>query len=483
MRLPRISVRTQVTTYLLMVTAAGFYYFTDWLVSDLRRFHLQSLEESLVDTANVLASSVSERMAQSNDLEAAVRPLGATFDRVAERRFSARIYDLEKTYVDLQVYVANTNGVIVFDSEGTREGQPYDQWLDVRRTLAGEYGARSTRTNPRDQSSSILHVAAPLLRDGEIVGVLTVRKPIGFATEFVRKARQQIVIVAWLAALTVAIGGAILTLLVTRPIRRLTTYVRAIRDGERATMPHLGHNEIGEMGAALEEMREALEGKEYVEEYVHTLTHEFKSPIAAIHGAAELMDEDMPPERRARFLSTIRSETQRMQQYVDQLLTLASLEKRQETVAREPMDLLAMLDELHMALEPRLQAKQLRLERRGDTDVTVPGELHLLRQAVDNLLQNAIEFSPQGGRIEVTVTAGGEGVTLEVTDQGPGIPDFALGRVTERFFSLPRPDSGMKSSGLGLALVQEVVALHGGRLDFAAGPESGTTVRVSLPAV
>jgi two-component system sensor histidine kinase CreC len=114
--------------------------------------------------------------------------------------------------------------------------------------------------------------------------------------------------------------------------------------------------------------------------------------------------------------------------------------------------------------------------------VTVPGESFLLRTAVDNLLSNALEFSPPDTRIQISVTAvGGAAAELRVLDEGPGIPDYAMPRLFERFYSLPRPDTGRKSSGLGLKLVREVATLHGGTIALANRNPSGTCAILRLP--
>ena len=104
-------------------------------------------------------------------------------------------------------------------------------------------------------------------------------------------------------------------------------------------MPQLADDEIGQLGRAFEEMRVALEGKQYVENYVQTLTHEMKSPLAAIQGAAELLGEEMPAERRSRFLANIESETGRLQQLIEKLLLLTSIENRRELQKAEEISL------------------------------------------------------------------------------------------------------------------------------------------------
>jgi two-component system sensor histidine kinase CreC len=112
----------------------------------------------------------------------------------------------------------------------------------------------------------------------------------------------------------------------------------------------------------------------------------------------------------------------------------------------------------------------------------VKGEAFLLKQAFLNLVDNAAAFSPEGGTLAVTGRREGGSVTLEVRDQGPGIPDFARERVFEKFYSLQRPDTGRKSSGLGLAIVLEITRLHKGSIRLDNRPEGGLSASWSLPA-
>jgi two-component system sensor histidine kinase CreC len=100
-----------------------------------------------------------------------------------------------------------------------------------------------------------------------------------------------------------------------------------------------------------------------------------------------------------------------------------------------------------------------------------------------NLLQNAVDFSPEGGRILVTLTGDAQSIKVRVTDEGPGIPDYALDRVCDPFYSLQRPDSGEKSSGLGLTFVRNVAELHGGHVSVENGPRGGAVATLTLRTV
>ncbi len=478
-----MTTRTRLCLAFLVIAGLGFYFLVDWLLDDLRPRYLETMEASMVDTATILASLVSEEGADGGIETATLRE---TFARANKRRFRAKIYEVLKTRLDMRVYVIDADGTVLFDSDGRAEGEDFSQWNDVIRCLRGEYGARTTRQDPEDPESSVLHVASPIKRNGQTVGVLTAAKPSASINTFLNTAKRKIVFAGVLAAVAVALLGIALSVWVTRPIQELTTYARAVRDGARPTPPAAGRNEIGELAAAFEEMRDALEGRQYVENYVQTLTHEMKGPLAALRGAAELLQEDMPTEERTRFLAHIRNETARLRQIVERMLKLASLEGRKALREVEPVDVAALLDDVAESLAPLLATEGIALDIQAAGCPQVAGERFLLRQSFVNVLQNAVEFSPPGARIGVVAQAerdetGAEVVAIRVQDEGPGIPAYALGRVFERFYSLERPRTSRRSSGLGLTFVREALALHGGEARAENRPEGGAQITLRIP--
>ncbi len=476
-----MSIRTRIFLCFFLIVAAGFYYLINWIANDLKPRYLEAMEESLVDTSVVLAAMVGQACAPGAPLQK--ETLRAALDEAAGRRLNVPIYALTKERVDLRVYITDTNGLVLFDSDGGRdEGKDYALWNDVFLTLRGRYGARATRLDPDDPSSSVLYVAAPILVHGRMEGVLTVCKPTVSSNLFLRSAQRKMAAAGALAACAVILLGLATSAWVTLPMRRLTEYATAIRDGRRAVLPKLGRSEVGLLGRALEDMRVALEGKEYVERYVQTLTHEIKGPLSAIQGALELLQEaGMPPEKREKFLDNARKETLRIRQLVDRLLLLSSLESLHAPRETVPVDLAGVLAEVEESFAPLLAAKGLRLNKDIAQNAIVFGERFLLRQALANLLQNAIEFSPEGGEIQLALALQADRVLLSIRDAGPGLPDYALPRVFERFYSLARPDTGRKSSGLGLAIVKEIAELHGGWVRLENQPDQGAQAVLSLP--
>lgn len=443
----------------------------------------QAMEDTLVDTANVLAElATADFLAgRINDGEFAQRVRA-----LRGRKVEAEIWGLRKHGTSYRVYVTDARGIVVFDSEGVAVGKDYSRWNDVYLTLRGRYGARSTPSDPMDETSSVMYVAAPLHdASGRIVGVLTVGKPNRAIAPVI--ARSQAVVMRWGAVL---LGAALLIGLIaawwlSRQLGGLRRYAHAVTAGERVTLPRAA-GEFEELGRALETMRDRLEGKQYVEQYVHTLTHEMKSPLAAIRGSAELLEEAgehaMPDADRSRFATSIRMQSERLAQMIDKLLALAGVEHRQRLESREAIDVVELVRSAGEQCALRLARNGLRLETNLDDGLPqLEGDAFLLRQALVNLIENAADFSPDGAVIGLRVSADAAGIRFTVVDDGPGIPEYAVPRVFERFYSLPRPQGGSRSSGLGLCFVAEVAALHGGQATLENREPGGAQASLTIP--
>jgi two-component system sensor histidine kinase CreC len=468
----------RIFVYFVLIFAVCFYYPIDWITDTLRTRYLEGVEDPLVDQAHILAGIVGLEM-ETNRFDS--EKLYRVFENVYSRPISAGIYDLVKTHVDMQIYITDKAGKVVFDSENRATvGEDYSKWRDVRLTLAGAYGARTTRKDPEDLTSSVLYVAAPVMIRGNIEGVLTVAKPTTTINNFLKGARPRISNVGVLSVVAAVFLSLFASLWITRPIKRLTQYANDIRAGKRVEFPRLDRTEIGEMGVAFKKMQEALEGKKYVEQYVQTLTHEIKSPLSAIRGAAELLEEKMEPEQRLRFLSNIRNETSRIQQIVDRLLELSGLENMKILRKMERISFHSLVKTVLESKQPMISKKNLTVVVQIEDDIMVNGDSFLLHQAIGNLVQNAIDFSPGHGRIVLAGRSDGKVLEFAVDDAGPGVPGFAKERIFERFFSLRRPDSNEKSTGLGLNFVREVAMLHHGEVKLENLPDKGTRATLIL---
>ena len=273
-----------------------------------------------------------------------------------------------------------------------------------------------------------MYVAAPI-RDtssggsGEIIGAVSVGKPVQSFGQFVEAARRKTLELGATSVVAVLLLVVILSVWLVRPFGVIADYVRYVRAERSFSLPRLGRRALGAFGAAYDEMRDALAGRNYVADYVQTMTHEVKSPLSAIRGAAELLQEPMADADRARFVANIARETQRIQELVDRMMELTALESRRRLDRAEPVALRALAAELAASAAPAALARGLALELLpGDDDPVVAGDAFLLQRALANLVDNAIDFSPRGGRVTIEVVAHARSCDLIVRDQGPGIP-------------------------------------------------------------
>jgi two-component system sensor histidine kinase CreC len=463
--------------YFLVVGLAG-YFVMRVFVDEVKPGVRQAMEDTLVDTANALAELAAADLRAGHIADGR---FAAAVDALARRDVDAQVWKFRKRRVDYRIYVTDAKGIVVYESSGRDLGKDYSRWNDVYLTLRGRYGARSTRSDPDDESSSVMHVAAPVYgADGRIIGVLTVAKPNARMQPFIDSSRASILRKGGLLLGLSFLVGVLVTAWLSRSLATLGRYAKAVTSGERAPPPDLGRNEIGELGRALATMREKLDGKQYVEQYVQTLAHEMKSPLAAIRAASEILHDEPPAPERARFLANIDSQATRLSTMIDRVLSLAAVEYRQSLDRREQVALSALAEQVGADLAPRLERHGLRLERAIEPGLSLSGNAFLLEQALSNLLDNAIEFSPPGATVELSLAREGELLRLRVADRGPGVPEFALPRVFERFYSLPRPD-GARSSGIGLNFVREVAALHGGEAWLRNRTGGGAEAGLDLP--
>ena len=312
-----------------------------------------------------------------------------------------------------------------------------------------------------------MYVAAPVYQGDELAGVLTLGKPNASLHPFITLAHGYFWQRGGIILLGALLLGAGMAYWLTRSVRQLVDYVERARNGERVSPPKLADRELARLASATEAMRQEIDGKAYVEQYVHTLTHEMKSPLSAIRGAAELLQEaDVPAPMRSRFLANIDNESERLQRLIDRLLSLASVEKLKHLEHPELVDLAEVTGKELEAKGPPAQKKSLRLLLTCAADSELQGDAFLLEQAISNLLDNAIEFSPPEGEVTVSIELQDANLLVRIGNHGPPVPEYALDRVFERFYSLPRPDSQRKSTGLGLSFVSEVAKLHHGQIQL-----------------
>ncbi len=290
--------------------------------------------------------------------------------------------------------------------------------------------------------------------------------------------------------IAVALLAGWLVRLGLRPLTGIGDTAGAIAAGDltRRVEPADDRTEVGRLGIALNTMLERIEAafeqrrrsEERLRRFVADASHELRTPLTSIRGYAELFRRgaDTRPEDLAKSMSNIESEASRMGVLVDDLLLLARLDQGRP-LEREPLDLAAVASdavESARAIEP-----DRTIDLIADDPVRIVGDASRLRQVIDNLLDNARVHAPRSA-VRVEVSRHGEEALLRIGDRGPGLDPEVEGRIFERFTrGDPSRSRGTGGVGLGLSIVQAIVAAHGGEVAASSGEDGGTVFEVRLP--
>jgi len=222
-------------------------------------------------------------------------------------------------------------------------------------------------------------------------------------------------------------------------------------------------------------------------DFVGNVSHELRTPITSIRGFLETLlhrDALEDSETARRFLGIVLKHTDRLSAIIDDLLYLSRLEHEGQGIVKHPIRVTNVVEACIADFKDAAAARGIDLVFHAETHARVLGDSSLLRRALDNLVDNAIKYSPEGGRVEVRTLDDGPFVLLRVSDQGIGIPEEHLPRISERFY---RVDTGrsreMGGTGLGLAIVKHVALVHDGALEIESVLGAGTVVTLRLTAV
>jgi signal transduction histidine kinase len=389
------------------------------------------------------------------------------------------------------IRVVDPRGVVVATTR-SELGLSLAHRQEVRLALAGEHVSlmrQRVSDEPPPPMDSIsrgtqlrVFVALPVVEQQRLWGAIVLsRTP--------QAVSQSLYVLRWHIAAGAAVLLALIGLIslltsrtITQPMEELIRQSERVARGVKGAATPLSRSgtlEVRQVSEAIARMAEALESRaDYINTFARAVSHEFKTPLAAIRGTVEILRDhfsDMSPEERERFLENVEQDTERLTRLVSRLADLARADVVKPTA--EASDLVPALDEL----AARYQADGLALTVSHDPDVeSVPMDRETVESILSNLIDNARHHG--GPEVQVTVRTAREEhppgmVTIEVIDDGPGISEANRSRVFDRFFTTARDQGG---SGLGLSIVHKLVEAHRGTIDLESEP-GRTLFRVTLP--
>ena len=384
----------------------------------------------------------------------------------------------------------NTIELQFFDSQGEIVSSSYGHWAgaspatpEIQSALqtrdADSYVGKDPVTGER-----IIAVSGPVIyTSGEVVGVFR------YITS-TRLVDMQIFLVALISTLVLmlVLGAVLLSSTyyirsILNPVDQITEKAKRIASGSYGAQIQTKYNdEIGELANTINEMSVKISQNEKMQaEFISQLSHELRTPLTVINGWSEtlLANEDMDPDTR-QGMKIISSEAKRLTGMVMDLLDFTRMQDGRMTLTVEPTDLRSEFEDTVFMYGSRLAQDGIELNYlENDEDIPeIPCDPQRLRQVFLNILDNAAKHGGEGKKIDASLTREGDSVVVRIRDYGPGIPEDEIPLVKKKFY---KGSSKARGTGIGLAVCDEIVEMHGGTLTLENAPGGGTVVTVRLP--
>jgi two-component system sensor histidine kinase ChvG len=359
-------------------------------------------------------------------------------------------------------------------------------WPEGKQALRSGQTAAAVRNAP--DLTPVLSAASPT-RAGEVV--LVTANDRNF-TRTVRQERSKLAAGLFAAALFSLLLSLFLARTIARPLRRLALAAHRVRLGRsrEVNVPRFTRrkDEIGLLARAVSDMSQALRQRiDNIEAFAADVTHELKNPLASLRSAVDGLDRIEDPALRRQLLDVVRQDVHRLDRLIGDIGEAARTDAELARAAFEPVDLGKLVGQICSGWEQRRLTGNVRIAfaRPRAQSAIVMAEPARLARAIDNLIDNAVSFSPPAGLVEVAVAAVGDHIRIRIDDEGPGVPEASREAIFNRFVSVrPESDQFGRHSGLGLAIARAIVKGHDGEIEVADRDDapSGARFTIRLPA-
>lgn len=429
---------------------------------------------------------------------------GGAINKPALKGIFTRLMEVNPS---IEVYLLDVDGKILFYSAPPGKVKRDHVALDpIKSFLAADRDLPIRGDDPRDPDGRKVFSVASIEESGRQSGFLYI--VLGgeefdsveqlFERSYIFKLSVGITIAGLL--LTAAIGALSFNWL-TRRLRRLAAQMQSFRRVDYAQPLDSmqwrsggGGDEIDQLGLTFEEMSrritEQIRQLEHLDakrrEMVAAISHDLRTPLATMQGYLETLDlkyDALSEEEKKRYLTLAISRGEQLSQLIGDLFELATLEAGDTHLRSEAFLINELVNDVAQKFQLAAEEKQLRLTAEiAQSAPFVNGDIGLMERVLDNLIENAIKFTPQGGTVNLTVTSDGAGVTTQVADSGPGIAEEDLPHIFEHFYQADMSRNGGAGAGLGLAIAQRILQLHGEAISVNSAPGAGTIFSFRLPA-
>lgn len=433
---------------------------------------------------NLLQTQVDEGMQQTSNLS--VRVALDFSEKNASTLYNLALEQGRES--SARVLLVNNMGVVQIDSFSRLNGAQ----LKVREVIEVLTGVKDASygyhviTPENGASFWTVYYSAAILEDTQVIGAVVLAQSLQDVVTKTALVKTQYLLIFAACVIVILFVAYLSTNHISRPLEQLTQGARAIAAGNfDVRVPQQGNNEITQLSRAFNQMGERLENIDrHRREFVSNASHELKTPMTSMKILSEslLYQDGVSEEVYKEFLSDINQEIDRMNRLIDSLLLMTKIESEQEILEKGPADLSQLTRQTVKLLAPIAQAKQVQLHMEADEVIEVECDPLRIRQAINNLVENAIKYTAAGGSVQVSVYALGNFACVSVRDTGEGIPPEHLPHIFDRFYRVDKARARRTGgSGLGLHIVQRIANAHEGRVEVQSTPGVGSEFRLLLP--
>ncbi len=388
----------------------------------------------------------------------------------------------EKNTLELQFI--NTRGGIVASSYGQWAGG-YPETSDIEQAIETQDIAVFSGRNP-NTGERIMAVSSPMIyTNGEVIGVLRYVTSLRLVDQQVIRCVAASVLVGIVICALIFFNSRFFIRSIILPVQEINATAKRIAAGSYGVQIQKRYDdEIGELADTINDISIKIGQSEKMQsEFVSSVSHELRTPLTAIAGWGEtlLAAEQLDPDEMRRGIQTILRETHRLTEMVEELLEFTRLQDGRFTLNVEPCDIRAEFEDTVFMYGSRLKQEGIVLQyQENDEEIPeIPCDPARMRQVFLNILDNAAKHGGEGGRIDASIRYESPWVVVCFRDYGPGIPEEELPHVKMKFY---KGSSKTRGSGIGLAVCDEIVTMHGGTLDLENAPGGGTLVTIRIPA-
>jgi two-component system OmpR family sensor kinase len=429
-------------------------------------------------------------------------------NRVNQRALEEIFHMLMVVNPGIEIYLLDPEGRILAYSapKGKVERSRVDLG-PIKRWLDGDMTMPLLGDDPRDPGRKKAFTAARIPEHGKLEAYLYVILGGEIYDSVVQKLEGSYILQlsSWMIAaslLFALVAGLILFAVLTRRLRRLANVVDAFRRGETAKQIDLhvkrkdrGADEIDRLGSTFQDMAERIE-KQMEElrksdalrrELIANVSHDLRTPLATLQGYIETLlikENHLSEKERREYLEIAIRHCQRLSKLVSELLELAKLDSCEIPLQREAFNLGELVQDVVQKFQLKAEQKQIHIVTHFEEGLPFAhADIGLIERVFENLIENALHHTPQGGAIRLVLTPERENIAVQVSDTGPGIPVEELPHIFDRFYQLDESRKGEKHFGLGLAITKRILELHQRSIETTASPGSGTTFAFHIPAL